>query len=131
MRKNNKVKKDEDDKPCFTAPTLIREILASSLMGIPCQLPSVLGRQEWDWITRLEIENMEKALWNQCGWGLGWALFMAYSRLLCWDDENEIGERVWMGLEIESVEMVLPVWIMTGAGFLLKLTLLEAESDSY
>ena len=51
--------------------------------------------------------------------------------LLCWDDENEIGERVWMGLEIESVEMVLPVWIMTGAGFLLKLTLLEAESDSY
>jgi hypothetical protein len=29
-----------------------------------------------------------------------------------WDDENEIGERVWMGLEIESVEKAL--WMMTG-----------------
>jgi hypothetical protein len=49
---------------------------------------------------------------------------------VCWDDENEIGERVWKGLEIESVEMALPVWMMTGVGFLLKLTLLEAESES-
>jgi hypothetical protein len=72
---------------------------------------------------RLEIENMEKALW------MGTRVGIIYG-LLCWDDENEIGERVWMGLEIESVEMVLPVWMMTGARFLLKLTLLEAESDS-
>jgi hypothetical protein len=45
-----------------------------------------------------------------------------------WDDENEIGERVWMGLEIESVEKAL--WMMTGVGSLPKLTLLEAESKS-
>jgi hypothetical protein len=45
-----------------------------------------------------------------------------------WDDENEIGERVWMGLEIESVEKAL--WMTTGVGPLTKLTLLEAESES-
>jgi hypothetical protein len=45
-----------------------------------------------------------------------------------WDDENEFGERVWMGLEIESVATAL--WMMTGVGPLPKLTLLEAESDS-
>jgi hypothetical protein len=92
-------------------------------MGIPCQLPRVLGRQEWDWKARLEIENMEKARW------MGTRVGIIYG-LLCWDDENEIGEQVWMGMDIESVEMVLPVWMMTGAGFLLKLTLLEAQLDS-
>jgi hypothetical protein len=45
-----------------------------------------------------------------------------------WDDENEIGERVWMGLEIESVEKAL--WMTTGVGPLTKLTLLEAELES-
>ena len=50
-----------------------------------------------------------------------------------WDDENEIGERVWMGLEIENVEIESvekALWMMTGVGPLTKLTLLEAESDS-
>jgi hypothetical protein len=47
---------------------------------------------------------------------------------VCWDDENEIGEQAWMGLEIESVEKVL--WTMTGVGLLPKLTLLEAELES-
>jgi hypothetical protein len=42
-----------------------------------------------------------------------------------WGDENEIGDRVWMGLEIESVEKAL--WMMAGVGPLPKLTLLEAE----
>ena len=42
-----------------------------------------------------------------------------------WDDENEIGERVWMGLEIENVEKAL--WVTTGVT---KLTLVEAESES-
>ena len=51
-----------------------------------------------------------------------------YPDLVHWGDENEIGERVWMGLVIESVEKVL--WMMTGVGPLPKLTLLEAESDS-
>jgi hypothetical protein len=45
-----------------------------------------------------------------------------------WDDENEIGEQVWMGLEIESVEKAL--WMTTGVSFLTKLTLLEVESKS-
>jgi hypothetical protein len=45
-----------------------------------------------------------------------------------WDDENEIGERVWTGLETESVEKAL--WMMTEVGPLTKLTLLEAESKS-
>ena len=45
-----------------------------------------------------------------------------------WDDENEIGERVWMRLEIESQEKAL--LMMTGVGPLPKLTLLEVESDS-
>ena len=38
------------------------------------------------------------------------------------DDKSEIGERVWMGLEIESV------WMMTGP--FPWLTLLEAELGS-
>ena len=42
-----------------------------------------------------------------------------------WDDENEIGERVWMGLEIENVEKAL--WVTT---WVTKLTLVEAESES-
>jgi hypothetical protein len=33
---------------------------------------------------------------------------------VCWDDKNGFGERVWMGLEIESVEKAL--WMMTRVG---------------
>ena len=46
MRKSTSWKKDENDKPCFTAPTLFRGILTPSLMGIPW--PSALGRRECD-----------------------------------------------------------------------------------
>jgi hypothetical protein len=49
-----------------------------------------IGERVW---MRLEIENMEKALWMGTGVGIIYDL-------LCWDDENEIGERVWMGLEM-------------------------------
>ena len=32
---------------------------------------------------------------------------------MCWDDENEIGEQVWMGLKIGSIEKVLwMVWMV-------------------
>jgi CRISPR/Cas system type I-B associated protein Csh2 (Cas7 group RAMP superfamily) len=41
-------------------------------------------------------------------------IFHGYAGLVHWDDENEIREQVWMGLEIESVEKAL--WMMIGVG---------------
>ena len=51
------------------------------------------------------------SLENGCGWGWRLRVWRRCCGLVRWDDENEFGEWVWMGLEVESMERVL--WIMT------------------
>ena len=53
LEKINKLKKDEDDKPCFTAPKLFRGIPTPSSMGI-LRL-SVLGRK---WYGRTGVDGL-------------------------------------------------------------------------
>ena len=92
MRKNNKLRKGEDDKPNFTSPALFLECWDDE---------NEIGERVW---MELKIESMEKVLW-MVGVVSGDTntTFKVYPGLVWWDDEDDIGEQEWVGPEIESV----------------------------